>query len=967
VYLSDGGWLSNAQITAYNADGTVQAQSSYQRSTTIDWERAAILRNERGDPQPNEYDIALDGTGPLVLGSATTYTGYDHADNVTTYSYAGYLPTAFGADYTVHYLKKDGYLEQSTTGTPTVAGYVPATDTSDYDAFGRRMAVSQTSEANSGAAQNVTRIFGYDTSGEIVQRRSGTLSGSTFTATGGYSTDHYTYVNGQQISDLNEAGDISVLGRLTGFSSGASTSSYVVQGGDTLASIAQAVYGNSDYGYIVAEANGLNGDGDLVVGQAISLPSVTTHNNTSTTFKPYNPSEVVGSTTPNLPTVPPPPPSQAGCSGLAQIIVIAITVVVTYFTAGATSELLASELASGAIGGAVGAVAGQVAGDMLGTQNGFNFGQVLVGAVGGAIGGGLSEAFSEGGTLASTFASTTGNGINIAGNAVIGAASYVGAYESEKITGQAAHFSWTGWVANAAGSAAAGELGPTNAQAAAGQQGSNYWERIEANIAQDVTTRETSVALGDHHVQSWKQIGEDVFGNALGNAAIAGMNAYAVNHAQQAAPAITGQITDANGASGFQYNDGVQTFALQDGGTSGADGLPGPFADVGDAPTPTLDDLYAQARALQSRMAEGSITTEQFDQAIGTLNNALTGMQNNAAQGNVGPQGNSYGAGAEGITGRPVRDYDNGVLNIDIYGGTPESAATGSVQGTANTGYGDGNPGWGQALAYHLGNMLTGTLEGAANMVYQPVAQLHDLGAVAYGLYQAAKGQAYQPDYWSATGQGAVTDANSWNHTVENLMASNPVTGSALFGWNLGTAISQRDARSIDMQLGGLAGGLLVGKAGLEGEVPASLATRIESTLNWENASEVVANSARLATGPDQAMFWSGVGRGGDNIAANIASQRGMATLEMTLAERGIKLPPWDPTNPSSVTAWREASYDFAAGANGNVSVIQGDAVRIDSVWAEVEFSALRVNPNVMSITAVDAKTGNEVLLWTRK
>ncbi len=67
----------------------------------------------------------------LVAGGVTTYTGYDKAGNVTDYSY--YQPTvvqgtaAYGATYHVNYLKKDGYLEQSTTGTPIVFGYVPAT------------------------------------------------------------------------------------------------------------------------------------------------------------------------------------------------------------------------------------------------------------------------------------------------------------------------------------------------------------------------------------------------------------------------------------------------------------------------------------------------------------------------------------------------------------------------------------------------------------------------------------------------------------------------------------------------------------------------------------------------------------------------------------------------------------------------------------------------------------------------
>lgn len=120
-----------------------------------------------------------------------------------------------------------------------------------------------------------------------------------------------------------------------------------------------------------------------------------------------------------------------------------------------------------------------------------------------------------------------------------------------------------------------------------------------------------------------------------------------------------------------------------------------------------------------------------------------------------------------------------------------------------------------------------------------------------------------------------------------------------------------------------------------------------------------------LATEADEAVFWSGI-RGGDSTAATWASKNGGATLETTLARRGIALPAWDPGSPASVAAWRNASAEFAAGASGNVRVLQADAVRVDSIWAQVEFPALKANPNVTSITSIDPRTGAEVLLWSR-
>jgi RHS repeat-associated protein len=120
-----------------------------------------------------------------------------------------------------------------------------------------------------------------------------------------------------------------------------------------------------------------------------------------------------------------------------------------------------------------------------------------------------------------------------------------------------------------------------------------------------------------------------------------------------------------------------------------------------------------------------------------------------------------------------------------------------------------------------------------------------------------------------------------------------------------------------------------------------------------------------LATGADEAVFWSGI-RNGDVAAANWVAGNGGATLEITLAARGVRLPVWDVSNPVSIAAWRQASREFAAGASGNVRVLQLDAVRLKSFWAEVEFPALKANPNINSIKAINPETGAEVLLWSR-
>jgi hypothetical protein len=87
-----------------------------------------------------------------------------------------------------------------------------------------------------------------------------------------------------------------------------------VRSGDTLQAIAQAAYGDSSLWYLIAEANGLRGNQDLRVGQALNVPTrVSGAQNSASTFKPYDPSKLVGGTTPNLPA---PQAEGGGCGTL---------------------------------------------------------------------------------------------------------------------------------------------------------------------------------------------------------------------------------------------------------------------------------------------------------------------------------------------------------------------------------------------------------------------------------------------------------------------------------------------------------------------------------------------------------------------------------------------------------------------------------------------------------------------------
>jgi RHS repeat-associated protein len=138
-----------------------------------------------------------------------------------------------------------------------------------------------------------------------------------------------------------------------------------------------------------------------------------------------------------------------------------------------------------------------------------------------------------------------------------------------------------------------------------------------------------------------------------------------------------------------------------------------------------------------------------------------------------------------------------------------------------------------------------------------------------------------------------------------------------------------------------------------------------EASSVAESEAVATAGGNSLATGADEAIFWSGV-RGGAGTAMRWAASHGGATLESTMASRGIQLPEWDPANPASMGEWRSASQAFASGARGSVRVLQEDSLRINSVWGEIEYPALRAKVRVTSITAIDPRSGIETVLWSR-
>ena len=239
------------------------------------------------------------------------------------------------------------------------------------------------------------------------------------------------------------------------------------------------------------------------------------------------------------------------------------------------------------------------------------------------------------------------------------------------------------------------------------------------------------------------------------------------------------------------------------------------------------------------------------------------------------------------------------------------------------------------------------------------------VGDVGVGAYDSVKGTltlGYElsPARAAVDPEGFLRDGRSFAKGTWFGLTHPAELGKALIDWK--DLTGGHPGKAVGQWLPDIALALLTGGLGTAADGSTEAARDLSRV---EKAADAARAAERIATGPDEAVFWSGI-RGSDQAAATWASKNGGTTLEMAMADRGIALPPWDASKPSVVAAWRRASADFAMGAQGTVRVLQADALRVNSIWAEVEFPALKANPNVTSVLAVDPRTGTETLLWSR-
>lgn len=326
---------------------------------------------------------------------------------------------------------------------------------------------------------------------------------------------------------------------------GRAAGSHIVQEGETLQSIARAVWGDGSLWYLLADANGLDGNERLVAGVRLTVPNVVAniHNN-SETFRPYDASLALGDTTPTLPAPPPPANGKKGCGGFGVVLVLVVAIVVTVFTAGAlapASVSAAGGAAAGAAGagglvsagaavlggagglagfgaavagGAVGAAVSQGVAIAAGLQEDFDWKGVALGAVGAGVGAGLGS-LAQGSSALQQAVSSFANKNPYAFAAMNGAASSALTQGVAVATDLQSSFSWRNVAISSLAAPAARAFGEGASRMLPSSAG--FGRRIASSIGGSLVRR----AFGSREDSA--SIVLDAFGDALGHSIVDGM------------------------------------------------------------------------------------------------------------------------------------------------------------------------------------------------------------------------------------------------------------------------------------------------------------------------------------------------------------------------------------------------------------------------------------------------------------
>ncbi|WP_349812608.1 LysM peptidoglycan-binding domain-containing protein [Xanthomonas arboricola] len=575
---ADDGSAKRIDVSSYDADGRLISQTAY----GIPMGGVYQPVDEEGNPLP----MPDDGLEGLQLLSVVNYqdgtpaTGYDAAGRLRGYRYSLVrneqgsgmtTPEGYTHTYRYTYQGAETYLTQQVVGTSTHRDFKTSNSTSTYDAWGKLLSVRENTPG--GKVDDRLRYFTMDAEGNILRRTEGTFKNGVFEQDDAerLRTEQYAFANGQYVAAGRFDGKTDVLGQMNAYAStDVGTYKVTVQAGDTLRGLAQRLYGNSNLWYVLAEANAIDDDSGLVAGATLNVPDVKANTNDANTFKPFNASEAIGSTTPSLPYIPKPP--EAGCGTLGMIIMVVVAIVVTIYTAGAAGSAVAAAASTagtttaaaatttaavaatsaaattGAMATGAAVLSGGLGGTALfvGATAGAFAGSVASQAVGSAMG---VASFSWRNVAASTVAAAATAGFSsmmsgvaspLVGAMATAAVGNVSNYAANKLVGNEASFSWKSVAASAVAAGITQQLAPTVARSI-GVDSTQYGQAIVSGITGGIVSAHVRQGIVGGAID-YQDVFVDAFGNAVNGALMQRGQAALAARSQSDRPSLSASI-----------------------------------------------------------------------------------------------------------------------------------------------------------------------------------------------------------------------------------------------------------------------------------------------------------------------------------------------------------------------------------------------------------------------------------------
>jgi LysM repeat protein len=311
--VTSSGLGDSRQRNIYDLNGRVRVQqidsSQLQRTTDLIYEGVgspAVAVGAVNEVSPNGQANGYDAAGNVLQ-----YTVRDHRDPrqpLSTYRHA--------------YVKRERMLQATTSGWVNGANNNELTRTvQTYDGNGNlRQVMNPSNPITSGnVGDAINRNFVTDINGTVLRAwQVGAKEQFQLVANGEVLGRYGQMAKANEPTAFEAKKEFNFVYTPVGSTFPALTpSTYVVNPGDTLQSIAKAVYGDAGQWYLIAEANGLADNSLLQVGRVLRIPSLAQGGaNNDRSFKPYDPSQVVGNTSPLLPM--PKPPKKSFWSSLRE-------------------------------------------------------------------------------------------------------------------------------------------------------------------------------------------------------------------------------------------------------------------------------------------------------------------------------------------------------------------------------------------------------------------------------------------------------------------------------------------------------------------------------------------------------------------------------------------------------------------------------------------------------------------------